>query len=258
MKIDKTLMTDDVVREVMGKRILELYKKEKGNQLGMKVPENAEQAIDLMHKKEDIAAKVKGLDRSLWGVLKILGSGKGISSSEIQRRLGVSGTTFRKRAEEMIDRELINRKKVKLKKQYAFYYFLTEDGQLVYSSKYGEVINKEDEKSLDELREMVVNDYSSRGWKLVEDKDGMVFEKEDFRNHVVLKTSQIGYDVDQYVEKDVDNLVFVCSSKIVKRKLIQALARYSYDKDMNFAVFVADPKDVEENLNTCLVEFVEE
>jgi len=27
---------------------------------------------------------------------------------------------------------------------------------------------------------------------------------------------------------------------------------------MNFAVFVADPKDVEYNINTCLIEFVED
>jgi len=257
-KIDKSVLMDDVVRKVMGEKILELYKAEKGSELGVKIPEDAGKAVEMMHKKEDIASRAKTLDRSLWGVLKILASGKGISSSEIQRKLGMSGTTFRKRAEELIDRELINRKKVKLSKQYAYYYFLTDDGSLVYTSKYGEVVNAEDEKSLDELKEMIVKEYSSRGWKLTDDKDGMVFVKDDSRNKIVLKNSVLGYDIDKYIEEDEDNLVFVCSSKAVKNKVIQALARYSYSKDLNFAVFVADPKDVEENINTTLIEFVEE
>ncbi|MBL7169861.1 MAG: DUF87 domain-containing protein [Candidatus Aenigmarchaeota archaeon] len=260
VKMDKTLLKDDVVKKVMGEKILEMYKKEKGKEgkLPVKIPEDAEKVLDMMHREEDIAAKAKGLDRSLWGVLKILGTGKGISSSEIQRRLGVSGTTFRKRAEDLVSRELINRKRVKLRKQYAYYYFLTGDGELVHVSKYGEVVNKENEKSLDELREMVVNDYSSKGWGLVREGDGLIFGKDGLRNYVVLKTSTLGYDVGKYVEKDEEDLFFVCSSKIVKRKVIQALARYSYEKDLNFAVFVADPKDVEENISMTLIEFVED
>ncbi len=258
LRIDNSVIKDDLVRDIMGKRIVKLYKEKKKDELDIKIPKDPEKAIDMLHKKQDIASMAKSLDRSLWNVLKILAPGKGISSSQIQRRLGVSGTTFRNRAEELMDKGIINRKKVKLHRNYAYYYFLTKKGRLVYISKYGEIINREDEESVENLKEMVKEDYGSRGWELVEDKDDLVFQKKDLRNRVVFKTSVIGYDIDKYLEKVDGDLVFVCSSKRVKRKLIQSLGKYSYETEINFMVYVLGPKEIGENLSTCSVEFVDE
>jgi hypothetical protein len=73
-----------------------------------------------------------------------------------------------------------------------------------------------------------------------------------------LKTSVIGYGVDEAMDSEEDDLVFVCSSKSVKKRMLQSLAKYSYDKDMNFATYVASPEDLDKNIAGTLVEFVED
>lgn len=256
-KIDGSMIKDGVIREMMGKRLINLYKKEKKNKEELKLPEDPEKAIDMIHRKEDIDSIARSLDRSLWSVLKILASGRGITSSQIQRRLGVSGTTFRKRAEDLVDKGLIERKKVKLYRNYAYFYFLTEKGRLVHISKYGEVVNREEEESTEDLQKKIKEDYNSRGWELV-DKENLVFGKKNLKNRVIIKTSVIGYDVAEYLEKVEGDLVFVCSSKIVKKKVVQSLAKYSYDTEMNFIVYVLSPEDIGGNMDTFSVEFVDE
>jgi len=254
LKINTDVLDDDFIKKVMFDKILELYKDEKD----LSLIKDPEKAVEMIYKKEDISAKAKGLDRSLWGVVKILACGKAIKSSDVQKKLGISGTTFRKRSEELIDREIINRKRVKLQKNCAYFYFLTNQGRMIYESKYGEVINKEDEKSPEELREMIAKDYSSKGWKLALDEGVMIFAKGELRNKVVIRTSLDGYDVGEFLEGDIEDVFFVCSSKLVKRKITQALAKYSYEKELNFAVFVADPNDIENNINMTLIEFVDD
>ncbi|MBD3155779.1 MAG: DUF87 domain-containing protein [Candidatus Aenigmarchaeota archaeon] len=256
-KLDGSMVKDGTIREMMGKRLINIYKKEKKNKEELKLPKDPEKAIDMIHRKDDIDSIARSLDRSLWSVMKILASGRGITSSQIQRRLGVSGTTFRKRAEELVDKGLINRKKVKLYRNYAYFYFLTEKGKLVHISKYGEVVNREEEESVEDLEKKIKEDYNSRGWELV-DKENLVFGKKNLKNRVIIKTSVIGYDVAEYLEKIEGDLVFVCSSKIVKKKVTQSLAKYSYDTEMNFIVYVLGPEDIGGNMDTFSVEFVDD
>jgi DNA-binding MarR family transcriptional regulator len=259
LKIDNSVLKDEDIREIMGKRLIKVYKEKKKNEDEVNIPKDPENAIEMIYKKEDIDSIARSLDRSLWSVLKVLASGRGISSSQIQRRLGVSGTTFRKRAEDLVDKDLINRKKVKLYRNYAYFYFLTRKGKLVYISKYGEIVNRENEESVEDLKEKVKEDYISRGWQLIEEDEDLVFGKRDLRNRIIFKTSVQGYDdVDEHLERVDGDLVFVCSSKPVKRKVIQSLAKYSYETEMNFMVYVLAPEEIGENIDSCSVEFVDE
>ncbi|MEM5793586.1 MAG: DUF87 domain-containing protein [Candidatus Aenigmatarchaeota archaeon] len=249
-------ITDETIKKSMFDKILSILKEEKDLNL-IKVPENTEEAIEMIKRKEEISSKIKLLDRSLWNVVRFIGSGRAISSSDIQKKIGISGSNFRKRAEELIDLGLIGRKQVKLSRQYAYYYFLTDEGELVYSQKYGEVVNMDDEKSLDELRQMVFADYSSRGWKIIENKDWVIFGKDETKDKVIFVTSHLVYNIGIYLEDDVDNIVFACSSKIVKNRVLQFLSKYSYLKGLNFAVFVVEPEDFKKGISSCLVEFIE-
>ena len=74
----------------------------------------------------------------------------------------------------------------------------------------------------------------------------------------MLKTSVVGYDVGKHIGEDDVYLVFVSSSNAVKRKIMQNLAKFSYEKELNFAVFAVDSDDIKKGIFTTLIEFVED
>jgi DNA-binding MarR family transcriptional regulator len=226
VNIKKGSVDDDLIKEFMQGKLLERVKKARKIQ------------VEEVEEKKDV--KIEFDDKTL-EIVEVLGNSKGVFSSQIFNEIGLSGSSFKKKVQELIRSGLVGRAKGKSYKQRAHYYFLTDRGTEVFDSKF-----KEESESSDHDKDLMVNflisHFSLKGWKVVNsDFDQCVFEKDGEKISVCIEYKMDGERIDKEI-KSKDNLYFFCGSKRIKNFVIQKVAKYIHSNSLDRSLLIATPE----------------
>jgi len=216
-------ITDDDVKSIMQGKVVEIYKK-------IKFPEPVEKV-----KQDNIS-----MDMNSWNVLEVIGSGKGSYSSEIYKELKMSGSTFKKVIEKMINFGLVYKKNIRIYKQNLIYYFLTSQGKELFEKRFGKIDIKDSFSMQD--KDFVENKFISDGWELVSKDKNNLFLKKNKRKlnlRFVESKSELVLDINDILGNEI---IFVHSKQENKNKIIQKLIEFSFKKKINFQ-FIASGID---------------
>lgn len=248
VELKKGSVTDDLVKEFMQDKLLEVIKKQRE----LKVEEHVEEKpvkIDL--------TQVEELDDKSLKIIEIIGNAQGSSTSDIYGSMGISGNSFKKRAERLIELGLINYNIGKVYRQNAMFYFLTDEGKKFFESKFEKVDGKVD-FDLFQIKNFLINHFTMRHWRFVEEVSSkVVFESGEnklFANvELELNDEKIKNELENLTEKS--SLYFVCGSERIENHVIQKAAKHSHNHKTNLTIFVASIKDLRDSKDFRRIEF---
>jgi len=244
VKVNKGKITDDDIKKIMSQKVVEDYRKKKSKQ-------TKDTKKDILSSKEELEKIMKKLNSTDWRIIEVLGQGKAAFTSEIYSLLGMSGRTFKKKAENLINIGLIQRQKTKVYKQNSYYYFLTDNGEFAFKMKFGEFIEK-DNVNIEGMKKVVLESYASEGFNVVrQEDDRMILEKDGKRIVINLVTESSITDFN-------DGMSFVCSSENVKNRVIQRSAKHAFENDLNLMIYVSTSDELMKNKNLNTLEFISE
>jgi len=247
VKIEKGSVTDDIVKKFMQEKLLEDIKK-------VRVLEVKEEKV------QDVKKEIEELDDSSWKIIEVLGNSDATSTSKIYGKIGMSGSSFKKRAEKLIQLGLIGYNVGKVFKQKANYYFLTDEGEKVFNSRFTKEI-KTPELDKNVIINLLISHFTSKGWRIVDSKaDQYVFEKNDKKVCVNLELEINEEKVENEIKnKKWNNLYFLCGSRRIKNFVIQKTSKYvNVQKKSNFIIYVITPEKLRKGKNFKRIEFLSE
>jgi len=114
--------------------------------------------------KDRIEVPVQKLDDNSYRVVKAIGLGKGLSSSQIYKRLRMSGTTFSEAVKRLKDSSVIGTKEVKNKNSKSIYHFLTDMGEQIFEGRFSEDVEASKKESQID-KESLISIFEMNGWK---------------------------------------------------------------------------------------------
>jgi DNA-binding MarR family transcriptional regulator len=249
VEIKKGAVTDVMIKKFMENNILETIKKQRE----LKVEETVEEGPEV-----DVTKSVEELDDKSLEIIETIGKAKGGSTSEIYGLIGISGNSFKKRAENLSDMGLIASVIGKVYRQRAIYYFLTSEGEKLFESKF----QKETEKieiNVQDVMNFLTTHFGLKRWRTVETKEnGIIFEKGGNKIHVNVEDGMSKEKTDDKISKLVrqGNLYFVCLSERIKNFVIQRAARFCFDNKLgDVTVFVATLDEIKTDKDFKKIEF---
>jgi virulence-associated protein VapD len=238
MQIKKGSVTDDMIREAMGIKLMEELKMK----TVIKEQISPKAFVKNIVKRQAVEKRVKEVNSRGWEIMKILANAEAVCTSEIYKKLRMSHRVFSEQVKELIELGFVNSRKGNVYKQTAVYYFLTGDGELAFTFKTGK--KPEDEKiDIEKMKDSIVNVLTLKGWSIVEKQDGyLIFEEKGMKRMVNIKTVMDKKEIFKNIEKCVvdGEIYFVCSTEKIKNAVIQQAAKYTFEhRGMNVMVFVA-------------------
>jgi DNA helicase HerA-like ATPase/DNA-binding MarR family transcriptional regulator len=247
VELDKGSIKDEIVKEFMQDKLLDDIKKIRG----MTPVEPTEQT------KKTIEVRPEDIDEKCWKIIEIIGKAEGSSTSDIYGLIGISGNSFKKHADELIELGLIDYNIGKVYRQKAIFYFLTDEGRGIFESKFDEVIEKVD-LDLFQIKNFLINHFSLKGWKFVEEvSNQVIFDNQGnklFANVLLeIDDEKIKNDFENLTEKS--NLYFVCGSEKIKNYIIQQTAKHSLFNKIDLTIFVSSINDLKDNKDFRKIEF---
>jgi len=242
VELKKGSVTDEMVKQFMQDKLLQDVKKLKKLKAEVEV-------------KEDVEKKIE-IDDKNWKIIEILGNADGSSTSEIYSSIGMSGNSFKKRAERLVDSGLLGCSVGKVYRQKAIFYFLTDKGERVFGSKFERHVEKV-EVSVKQIKNFLMNHLTLKHWRVTDEKENrVVFEKEGKKLFGVVVN---GFDVER-IEDEVENakkgsLYFVCGSKRIKNFVIQKAAKFNFEHKNDLIIFIATSEELNQGKNFKKIEF---
>jgi DNA helicase HerA-like ATPase len=192
-------------------------------------------------KKADVKDLLEGLNSTQLKTIEILGNGKACSTSEIYKLMKMSGSTFNKNAEKLLELELVGAKRGKVYKQRSIFFFLTDNGEEIFRSKFGE---KKEEVGIDRMKVFVANALIIKGWLKIKERGNLLeFEKEGKPVIVALENSwdreKIREDLLEMSKKG--SCYFIASSEELRNFIAQQSAKYASENErLSFTVHTSD------------------
>jgi len=215
-------ITDDDIKSIMQGKVVELYKKIKFSE-----PIETEKQTDNI-----------SIDANMWNILETIGTGKASYSSEIYKQLKMSGSTFKKIIQKMIDFGLVYKKNIRIYKQNLIYYFLTSKGKELFEKRFGSIDIKD--SFLTQDKDLIEQRFVSEGWELIsKDNNNLLFKKNKRKLNVrfVESNSELVLNINDILENEI---IFVYSKEENKNKIIQRLIEFSLKKRINFQFSVVN------------------
>jgi DNA-binding MarR family transcriptional regulator len=248
VELEKGSIKDEIVKEFMQDKLLDDIKKIRG----MTPVEPTEQT------KKTIEVRPEDIDEKCWKIIEIIGKAEGSSTSDIYGLMGISGNSFKKHADELIELGLIDYNIGKVYRQKAIFYFLMDEGKRLFESKFEKTLEKVD-LDVFQITNFLINHFSLKGWKFLEEvSNQVVFENQ--RNRLL---TNVMFDIDdERIKKEFENLpektnlYFVCGSERIKNYIVQFTAKYSLVNRVNVTIFVASVSDLKENKDFKRIEFL--
>ncbi len=246
--IKKGSVVDGMIKKFMEDKVLEIIKKQR--ELELKI-EGEKTEIDLTQRVEELD------DKSL-KIIEIIGNDQGSSTSEIYNIIGISGRSFKKRAEKLVELGLINSVIGKVYRQKAIYYFLTAEGEKLFESKFQRQIEVPG-MNIEDVMNFLISHLGLKGWRTVEKKtDQIILEKEGNKICVNVENEFNKEEVDNEINRLVreGNLHFVCLSERIKNFVVQRAAKYCFDHKLgNVTVFVVTVDELKQGKDFKKIEF---
>ncbi|MBI4175735.1 MAG: DUF87 domain-containing protein [Candidatus Aenigmarchaeota archaeon] len=178
--------------------------------------------------------KPQDLDEHSWKIVKALGEGRGVFTSEIYRLVKISGKAFVVKIKKLMDLGLVATRPGKVQKNRMNYYFLTDAGFRVFSRYFRPAVAESDVR-LDEIIEM----FSSAGWAYKEKESKFSFSEDGRTIDVPVISSNDRKAISAAVAK---TSYFICANERIKNMVIQEASKLTYTTGKRRAVFVATAK----------------
>jgi hypothetical protein len=248
VNIKKGSITDEFVQEFMQKKLLEEIKK---------VRETKSREIEVENPEEKHEKTLEEIDNTSWKIIEVLGNSIASSTSEIYNYIGISGNSFKKRAEKLMGLGLVKFCVGKVYRQKANYYFLTDEGEKVFGSKFK--MQPEKEVDVEQIKNFLINHFTLKRWRILEDNtDQLVFDVEGRKVFVNLETRLDDEKIKERIRNlpEGGSLHFVCTSDRVKNFVIQRIAKYSCDHEKGITTFIATMDEMREGKDLKKIEFV--
>jgi hypothetical protein len=165
----------------------------------------------------------------------------------------MSGGSFKKRAEKLLEMGLIGFSVGKVFKQKANYYFLTDYGQKTFESKFQRQI-EEVESDKETLKDFVINFFTLKGCRVLDNKDNQVFFDKDGKRIVVnIELNNGNIDMENLTKQE--ELYFLCANDIIKNSVVQQIAKHTFEKKLSNLIHMADIKELEKGNEFKRIEF---
>jgi DNA helicase HerA-like ATPase/DNA-binding MarR family transcriptional regulator len=250
VEIKKGCVTDEMVNKYMESKLLEVIRSQR---------ELMPKEINVENTPEpEISHSIEEPDDKSWKIIEILGNFHGSSTSEIYNLIGISGNSFKKRAENLCSMGLIASVIGKVYRQRAIYYFLTAEGEKIFESKFQRQIENIG-ISTEDVMNFLISHFGLKGCRISEKNvEQITFEKEGSKICVNIENDLNKEKVDDQINrlfKD-GNLHFVCLSEKIKNFVIQRAAKYCFDHKLgDVTVFVAGLNELREGNDFKRIEF---
>jgi DNA-binding MarR family transcriptional regulator len=217
VEIQKGIVTDEIIKEVMQGKLIEQIKIAKG----VKAVENA-----IMENKEVKAISIDELDDSHWKMIEILGNFRASATSGIYSLIAMSGSAFKKRADMLKEAGLIGCSIGNVYRQRAIYYFLTDEGEKQFNSKFQRKIDGLD-FDVNRMKDFLKNYFTLKGFMVMEDKIEQInFSRGITKISVNLETEmnveKLKEKLKHYAEEES---YFACANEQIKNFVIQQAAK---------------------------------
>lgn len=222
--VKKGSINDEDIRELMKNKVVQMYKDSRSVEVVQPVPTE--------------------ITEPEWKILETLATGRGVSTSQIYTTIGMSGTTFNENAAILKEKGLISSRDVKVGKQTATYYYLSNAGNDACKDKFTVKavagISKHAIENLDQI-------FSLSGWKKLpsDEEDVLMYEKDGKR---VIMAKLYSTDTASIENKLKSCRYFLCADDTVKNRLLQEAAHFSattHESDEGFVVFVSTEDEFE-------------
>ena len=210
---------DDIARFMKGKTPQESPRKQK--------MESAEPDM------RDDSEVEKEISQDGWKIMKMVGSAKGSFASQIYKDLRMSGNAFKNKVDLLIDLDIVGMKTGKIRKNKLNYYFLTELGQKLYDTRFGESILTSPARDKE-----IMETFQLGGWKASLKEGVMCIEKNKKTLRIVVQKNndreEIGSKLKRYD-------YFLCATGEIKNMIIQEAAKME-----KAAILIATDKEFQE------------
>lgn len=222
VKVRKGYVTDDMVRELMLKRM---------------VKELGKESLKVFEEKPSI--KESEINEVGWNIIRVLWNCEACTTSAIYLKLNISGRVFKEEVQKLVDMNLVNSKRAVINKKAGIFYFLTGVGESICESKLGKTQFSVGDK--DELEKFAINKFTMDGFEYKRTEDGLIFKKKDKKLFLIIENSfdreKVFADISRFVAKDYE-LHFLCFNDVIRNLVLQLAARYSFEKNIDFMIFV--------------------
>jgi len=251
VELNKGSVTDEMIKEFMQQKLSEDLQKSreiKPTEINIEVKEPV---------KENVELRIEELDEKSWKIIEILGNTESSSTSEIYSLIGISGNSFKKRAEKLIELGLINYNIGKVYRQKAIFYFLTDEGEKIFASKFKKTVESVD-LDLEQIRNFLINQFTLKHWMFIgENPDQLIFQNQENRLFVNIENEIDNERIKKILENlaGKSDLYFVCGTERIKNNIIQQAAKYSLARKINLPIFVASINDLKDSKDFRRIEF---
>ncbi len=230
--IKKGSVNDEAIKELMKENIEKMYAETK-------------KSISKSEGQEIIEIKQEDITEPEWKIIETIASGKGVSTSQIYSTIGMSGTTFNDNAQKLKDKKILSSSNVKVGKQAAMYYFLTNAGIDLVKDKFKPTTKTR--KISDQTIENMNQIFSLNSWKkILSDEPEIIMYEKQGNKVIIAKIETI--DINIIRDKIKKARYFLCSDNTIKNILLQEAARFStktHESDDGFVIFVSTEEEFE-------------
>lgn len=152
-----------------------------------------------------------------WKIIKMIGAAKGAFASQIYKDLRMSGNAFKNKAELLQDLGVVGMKAGKIRKNKLNYYFLTELGQKIYTTRFGESILTSPIKDKD-----ILETFKLAGWKASLDAGILTIEKNKKALGIVIQKTNDRQDIAARLRR---YSYFICGTEAIRTMVLQEAAK---------------------------------
>jgi DNA-binding MarR family transcriptional regulator len=247
VEIQKGVVTDDLVKEVMQGKLIEQIKIAKE----VKIVENA------IADKEVKTISMEELDDSHWKMIEILGNFRASATSGIYSLIAMSGSAFKKRADMLKDAGLIGSSIGNVYRQRAIYYFLTDEGEKQFNSKFQRKIDAL-EFDANKMKDFLMNYFTLKGFMVMENKP----EQINFSRGIMKISVNLETEINEEKLKEKlkhcteEESYFACANEQIKNFVIQQAAKCCSIHSLNrLPVLVGSINELNEGKDFKKIEF---
>ncbi len=211
---------DEILRKFMEKRVLKIIEEKEDKQ------------------EFEVEEDFKKVSSIGWKIIEVLGNCEACLTSEIYKKLKISGKTFRQEVEKLAKLDLISWKKAKVYRQKAIVHFLTKKGELAFIFKFKKI----PEEKKDISKEKVLGLIEKNGLRIVKmGREKIICENGGREISIFLETSLSKSKISNDVKEALTRLegYFICSSEKIKNFVLQEAGKQSFYSRSNFVLFIS-------------------
>ncbi len=169
-----------------------------------------------------------------WKIMKMIGDARGTFASQIYKEMRMSGNAFKNKVELLHDLDLVGMTVGKIRKNKLNYYYLSELGQKLYNTRFGEEI------TISSVRDNeMVETFRLGGWKASLKEGIMNIEKNRKGLDIVIQKNNDREEISKRLRRYI---YFICATDAIRNMVIQEAARAGKP-----TLFIATDKEFEED-----------